>query len=645
MSGDANRSTGRFFGLKQVFIFMAMAFVIIMVDLVLLVGIAIVESTAEGLTADSGGATVQQLAATLEQNDDGSWKITDPTLEQTLEDDRCWAALIDEDGTVVWSRNTPDDFPSSLSRNDVAVISHDRMWGDATVFIWTKDEMLAMVGYPYDQFVFWGITLSHEAFARIPLYCLAVFLIDLLIIFLLYVLSQRSVVKNIGPTLDALDNLAQGRPAHVRFNGVLRVVGERINRVSDTLLRKETARKNWVAGVSHDVRTPLAVVMGHAERIEQNSALPQETRDSAAVITRQGVRIRDLIEDLNIATQLEYDMQPLNISTVSLPRLVRDVVADYLNQGLEGQATLELDVASEAAQATLAGDERLLKRALRNAIDNALKHNGHDCTVTVSLAREAGTLVLSIADDGRGMASEQLAKLVETLERDYLGTGSVVAQTPTSATLAAGPALPYRMGQAPAEGRPTPPPTTAGAAYPEAMANPVIASQADPYARRAPKIHGQRPPLPPTLAHEGSAQPDNGIASFSRSRSAQPGATQRTSGPTPPAGARDTQLDRPDATTNSRPNAERAAARHTAASTHGEPASGIGDADSIAAQVAVRGGATEGRIPRTGAIGQHGLGMPLIARIAITHGATFTLESVEGRGFAIVMRFPANTQE
>lgn len=609
MARDPNRSAGRFFGLKQVFIFMAMAFVIIMVDLALLLGIALVESNAEGLTADSGGATVSQLAYTLEENDDGSWEITDPSLEQTLEDDGCWAALIDEDGTVLWSRNVPADFPDTFSRNDIAVISHDRLWGNATVFIWTKGEKLAMVGYPYDQFVFWGITLSHDAFARIPLYCLAVFLIDLLIIFLLYVLSQRSVVKNIGPTLDALDDLAQGRAARVRFGGVLRVVGERINRVSDTLLRKETARKNWVAGVSHDVRTPLAVVMGHAERIEQDRALPQETRDSAAVITRQGVRIRDLIEDLNIATQLEYDMQPLNIAPVSLPRLARDVVADYLNQGLEGQAMLELEVADDAAQATLSGDERLLKRALRNAIDNALKHNGHDCTVTVSLACEDDTVALSVADDGRGMAPEQLAKLVETLERDYLGTGSVVAQTPTNATLAAGPALPLQAGFAPKPGGPTPPPETTGGAYPEAMANPVIASQGSPYARQAPKISRQRPPVPPALAQEQRKE-----ACGTRPRTAGKAhsaeAASNNAGPVPPAGVLDAQ-------------------------TSSDAAVRGADARSATAR------ATTDRIPRTGAIGQHGLGMPLIARIAITHGATFTLESVEGQGFAVIMRFPA----
>lgn len=79
------------------------------------------------------------------------------------------------------------------------------------------------MGYPGNQYLTWGITLSEQAFIRIPFYLLLVFTIDLLLIFLLYVFSQRSLLKSTGPMLDALDNLAQGKPAKVRFSGMLRV--------------------------------------------------------------------------------------------------------------------------------------------------------------------------------------------------------------------------------------------------------------------------------------------------------------------------------------------------------------------------------------------------------------------------------------
>lgn len=82
--------------------------------------------------------------------------------------------------------------------------------------------------------------------------------------------------------------------------------------------KKETARANWISGVSHDIRTPLSMVMGYAGQIEENEALPEADRKKARIIRQQSIKMKNLINDLNLASKLEYNMQPINPVPVNL---------------------------------------------------------------------------------------------------------------------------------------------------------------------------------------------------------------------------------------------------------------------------------------------------------------------------------------
>lgn len=553
---------------KQVVMFAGIALAILVIDVVLYVGIALFEVQASN--SSDGGPNpeermdMHEVSQALVQDGQGTWTFTDQDLLDEMAERGCWACLVDEAGQVVWSYHPDlDEFPTSFSRNEIAVISHDRAWGSYFTTIWTKDPNLIIMGYPDNQFIFYGITLSQGAFLRLPLYFLFVFLVDLLLIFLLYAFSQRSLLKSTGPMLDALDNLAQGKPAQVSFTGLLRVVGNRINAVSDTLMHKETARKNWIAGVSHDVRTPLAIVMGHAEQLEQDASLPEKAHESAVIINRQGTRIRDLIEDLNIATQLEYDMQPLKIDSLVLAKTLRSVVADYLNQGVYDFASFDLEIAEDATHATIRGDERLIKRALRNAIDNALKHNSAQCNLTLSLDQTETDVALAVRDDGRGMSQEQLFALASMLERDYLGAGSISQRTDHSVTFSHAPGV---MGEERNPDAPELPQMTTAAEY--AVQTPIVISSQKMTPQGQPLVPpNKRPPAPPT-----------GLDDQMRMQLFEQQIPQANMG--------------------------------------------------------------KPQIAHGGSIGKHGLGLPLIARIVLVHKGTLTLDSVEGKGFAIIMTFP-----
>ena len=119
--------------------------------------------------------------------------------------------------------------------------------------------------------------------------------------------------------LHGLSCLAHGEAVQLAERGSLREVAAGINAASGELQRrdaalrkKDEARANWIAGISHDIRTPLSVILGYAGELQDDPALPPQEQEQAAVICRQGIRLRDLVSDLNLVSRLEYDMQPVS---------------------------------------------------------------------------------------------------------------------------------------------------------------------------------------------------------------------------------------------------------------------------------------------------------------------------------------------
>lgn len=422
---------GKHFAAKQVLIFMGMVFIVVTLDFMLYIAFSLAEFAGSGDTLHNPSSYIWELKDTLRE-EDNHWTVSDPDqLKTVLEENDWWALIINKDGNVAWSERAPlsdtatlaetktedrsvdNTIPTHYSLNDIALINHYQKINRYPIFVAPlENDNLLVLGTPQGSYWITDIKMPQEATLRIPLYILIVVILDTLIVYLLYTFSKRTVLRNVEPALKALDNLSQERPVNVRFDGSLRAIGDKINSVSTILQRKEQARKNWIAGVSHDVRTPLAVIMGHAERIAADPNAPELDKQSGMLIMQQTERIRDLIEDLNIASHLEYDMQPLRLTSFSLSRLIRSVVTDYLNRDTSGAYTFEINISPEAEQLPFLGDERLIARALHNAINNAVKHNAAGCTITISLTMPTDhELELSVIDDGIGCSPVILSQL------------------------------------------------------------------------------------------------------------------------------------------------------------------------------------------------------------------------------------------
>ena len=333
--------------------------------------------------------------------------------EQKLRQYNIWAMYLTSTGECFWRLDVPEEVPQHYSIQEVALFSKGYL-EDYPVFVWSTEDGLLVLGYPKNSYMkLTSNYYSMEAIQKIPLYVIGMLGMDVLCLFLAYYFSKRRIIQNTEPIVDAIETLADGKPVSLHIDRELSEIANSVNKASLLLSRQNEARANWISGVSHDIRTPLSMIMGYAGRIAADKTASGRIREQAEIVRNQSVKIKELVQDLNLVSQLEYEMQPLHKEKIRLSKLLRSYVAELLNSGISDAYTVEIELAPEAENAMLECDARLISRAINNLVQNSIKHNPQGCKIRLSLETTGETLLLTVADNGVGFTPEKLQELEE----------------------------------------------------------------------------------------------------------------------------------------------------------------------------------------------------------------------------------------
>ena len=360
-------------------------------------------------------------AAALQLTDDG-YSISDDVMVE-LKEQNAWAILINNDTRqVVWQTdNLPNNVPMQYTLSDIAELTRGYVDGYPT-FTGKAENGLLVLGYPKDRF--WKHTRAswdYNFIVNLPKNTIIILVINTVLIFLIYVAANSKLLRSIRPITSGIQDLSSGSPVCIKENGVLFELAEKINKTSEILQKqaeqlrkKETARANWIAGVSHDVRTPLSMIMGYAGQLENSKNLSEVERKKAAVIVKQSNRMKDLINDLNLASKLEYDMQPLTMKQENAISIIRQIIVDFMNMNIDDKFPIEWKTADILSACYINADKDLLKRAISNLIQNSINHNENGCVIYVSVDDGNNACKICIEDSGIGASDEQIDRLNNT---------------------------------------------------------------------------------------------------------------------------------------------------------------------------------------------------------------------------------------
>lgn len=277
-----------------------------------------------------------------------------------------WAMLVDEDGRVVWSFRKPDDVPETYTLTEIAAFTRWYL-GDYPVQCRVREDGLLVVGDQKGSVWKHQLALDMESLLLLPVWFAALFLFALVCVLGLAFLTTRRWFRQAQQVRDE-------------------------------------ARTGWINGVSHDIRTPLSVVMGYAAQIEADKALPADRRRQAGAIRAQSQVIRDLVNDLNLTMRLDCAMQALRKERIQPSVFVRHVTADFLNGGLAEGFSVEVAL-PDAPLPAIQADEFLLRRAVNNLLTNCVRHNAPGCTIRVGARAETGMVVIWV-EGGRQTAGQ-----------------------------------------------------------------------------------------------------------------------------------------------------------------------------------------------------------------------------------------------
>ena len=180
------------------------------------------------------------------------------------------------------------------------------------------------------------------------------------------------------------------------------------------LRRLEEIRADFAANVSHELRTPLTAIQGFAETLLDGAySEPEAAQRFAHIIYRESVRLNELIEDVLKLSKIESERENIAREPVDVAELVADVL-DMLHDR-RNDHTVVTQIPDSLPP--VPGDRGLLRQALYNLLDNAVKYTQLHGTIKISAALAEGLLCITVADNGIGIPEEARERIFERFYR------------------------------------------------------------------------------------------------------------------------------------------------------------------------------------------------------------------------------------
>ena len=243
---------------------------------------------------------------------------------------------------------------------------------------------------------------------------------------LLGLLIFRLITRGLGKTIAVVREFQQGeKDARIPPSSVPEIneLASAFNDMADTIARNieeihtmDNLRRDLVANVSHDLRTPLVSIHGYVETILMKDATlgDEERRKHLRTVLQSTEKLKKLVEELFELSKLEAKQAKPALEQFSLAELVQDVVQKHMilaeSRNVEIIPELPRDLPFVVA------DIALIERVFQNLLDNAIKYTPEHGSIRITLRREGAGVNVHIADTGEGIPPEELPHIFDTLQ-------------------------------------------------------------------------------------------------------------------------------------------------------------------------------------------------------------------------------------
>ncbi len=257
-------------------------------------------------------------------------------------------------------------------------------------------------------------------FRSLPIVAVVALLIFGICIVLGHALS-RQIIQPIEKMAEEIDKPTSEPPYKE-----LEPFAAKIRTQHENLLEAVKTRQDFTANVSHELKTPLTAISGYAELIENGLADPESEKHIAQQIRANSDRLLQLINDTIQLSRLDHGETGNNNEEIDLYKAASECCRNLKVSAERNNILLTCDGRSAAIR----GDEEQIKELIENLVQNGIRYNNAGGYVRVSVRHEDGHAVLSVRDNGIGIAKEKQSRVFERFyrvdksrSRDSGGTG------------------------------------------------------------------------------------------------------------------------------------------------------------------------------------------------------------------------------
>ncbi len=340
--------------------------------------------------------------------------------QKTMSDKDIWAIIINTEGDVINSYRKPDEIPTHFELTDIVRFTRWYL-KDYPVFTYIYNTEILVIGYPKDSYakLFSNYFKPDFTFSIIK-NALLIFIIDIVLLFLLYSYSERRILREVKPIRNAIRQLSKGETIQKKpCPNLSDILGELV--LASNIIEQKNASKNkWIRGITHDIRTPLTVIMAYTEEMDENST-DEVLHSKLSIIKSKTILINKILENLNTMYLLEDGSNIKNQKT-DLSSLIKNIVIDYIN-------TYNIEISVQLAENTqlIFGKEVLIERLIRNIIDNSIRHNDSKISINIVL-EDNNTVIISDTGTISEMEVERLNNISDFYNTEEHGYGILIVK-------------------------------------------------------------------------------------------------------------------------------------------------------------------------------------------------------------------------
>ena len=242
---------------------------------------------------------------------------------------------------------------------------------------------------------------------------------------------SRRIAKPISDMTKKAEKLAEGN-YNVQFTttGIKEIdeLANTLNYLEQEVSKTDEYRRDLMANVSHDLKTPLTMIKAYAEMIRDITLNNKEkTKENLNVIIDETDRLNILVNDILELSKLQNNQDNLNIEKFDIVELINDILKRY--QIIKETENYKLILESPASIMVKA-DKKRISQVIYNLINNAINYTGDDLTVTIKITENTKECKIEIIDTGKGIDEKDLSniwnryyKKEKNHKRNVVGTG------------------------------------------------------------------------------------------------------------------------------------------------------------------------------------------------------------------------------